>query len=147
MDKINTIYTSRNGKEAWDCFKKNRIDMIISDYQMPLLNGLEFLKLVKEKSPDIPFALLATHPNSVVYQEGIRSSVTEIIEKPISDTELETVLDKLLKLAENVKMLKTRTRKNVIEHDVFQSYLSNKQKICQGQSNIDNFKSKQKKSA
>ena len=45
------IHTALNGKEAVDCILKNDIDCVLMDINMPVLNGYEATKIIKEKKP------------------------------------------------------------------------------------------------
>lgn len=49
-----------NGKEALEYLKTNKVDFIISDINMPELDGIEFLKKVREIDPKIPPFLVVT---------------------------------------------------------------------------------------
>ena len=43
-----------NGSEGYQKFLDNEFDIIICDYKMPVLNGLEFIEKIREKNKDIP---------------------------------------------------------------------------------------------
>ena len=51
------IFTSLSGRNALNLLVKEPFDIIISDYQMPEMDGLEFLATVKEQAYDIPFII------------------------------------------------------------------------------------------
>jgi len=52
IDEEHEIYTAANGFDALKLMDKHEFSLILSDYRMPELNGVEFLKLAKEKSPE-----------------------------------------------------------------------------------------------
>ena len=51
------IDTATSATEALDCLKKGDYDAIISDYEMPEMNGLELLKVIRDEGNDIPFII------------------------------------------------------------------------------------------
>ncbi|MCG3218161.1 MAG: PAS domain S-box protein, partial [Candidatus Heimdallarchaeota archaeon] len=51
------IITAESAKEAFNIIDAEDIDVIVSDYQMPVVNGLEFLQLVRANNQDIPFII------------------------------------------------------------------------------------------
>jgi len=47
-----TIDEAEDGKAGWEAYQKNRYDLVITDINMPNLNGVEMLKLIKKSNPD-----------------------------------------------------------------------------------------------
>ncbi len=61
----NSIYEAVNGKQAIEIFEKEKIDIILMDIEMPIMNGLETTKYIRENYPNdnTPiFALTAHNP-------------------------------------------------------------------------------------
>jgi len=88
---INQIFESADGKEA-DSFIESdfmEIDIIISDWNMPNQNGLEFLKKLREVKPDIPFIRVTGRADENSIYEAMNLKVTSYIRKPFSLKELE----------------------------------------------------------
>jgi CheY-like chemotaxis protein len=52
-----TVYTATSGDMALEMLKERRYDAIISDYAMPGMNGIEFMKRVRVMGDDTPFAI------------------------------------------------------------------------------------------
>lgn len=46
---VNKVYTARNGRSALECIEQNEPDIMITDIQMPVMNGIELAKRVREE--------------------------------------------------------------------------------------------------
>lgn len=57
------------------------VDAIVSDYHMPRMDGIEFLKAVREDYPDLPFILFTGKGNESVIKAAIKAGVTDYVEK------------------------------------------------------------------
>ena len=51
------VYTATNGREALDIIEKVPLDLVILDIKMPEMDGIEALRQIKEKKPDLPVVL------------------------------------------------------------------------------------------
>jgi PAS domain S-box-containing protein len=67
--------------EALDRLDHNRFDCIVSDYDMPRRNGIEFLEAVREDYPDIPFILFTGKGSEEVASDAISAGVTDYLQK------------------------------------------------------------------
>ncbi len=75
-----------NGQEAIDFLKNSWVDIVITDYNMPVMNGLEFIKIIKkdEVSKDIPVIVISTEGNESKIQEFMDSGAAGYITKPFT---------------------------------------------------------------
>jgi YesN/AraC family two-component response regulator len=90
---FNNIVEAENGKIAYDIFKeKNEVDIIISDIDMPELNGIDLLKLVRMTDLHIPFILTNSEFNSELLLKAIEFNVSSFLLKPI---DLSKLLEKI----------------------------------------------------
>ncbi len=99
-----------NGKEAFEeCLKNNIYSLIISDYQMPEVDGLQFLQLVKgeEKLKKIPFILLTTIEDENVFFNSLQFGANEFLNKPFRAEELKLRAKNLILLYEYQKLIET----------------------------------------
>lgn len=115
-------YIAANGKEAYDLFLEHEddIDLIITDINMPILNGLDFIKKVKEINLNIPVIVTTAFSNKEYLLEAIDIGVDKYVLKPIDITKLlqamsqslvyhelkDLYTDKLTKLANRNKLKK-----------------------------------------
>lgn len=92
--KVSALHTAKNGKEALDIFNNEDIDIIITDIQMPVMDGMEFLEKVREIDLEIP-AIITTAFTEVEYlKRSIDLHVDKYITKPIDMMQLFRVLDR-----------------------------------------------------
>ena len=89
-----------NGAEALEFLKKNKVDLIISDIQMPVLTGLELLEAIRRDNiSEARFAILTGYDDFAYVQTAIRSSCMDYILKPVQKEDLLTLLRKVSKLS------------------------------------------------
>lgn len=117
------VFAINNAKSALDFLEKNEIDILITDISMPELNGVEFIKILKETHPEIKILVLSMY-------EGIVSHnlINGYIKKDILSDELllsvkeickgnkyfQTADEKVFDLEFNKKIV-TKREKEIIE--------------------------------
>jgi len=111
---VETASSAVNGVSTLDDFDP---DCIVSDYDMPAQNGIEFLETVRETHPDLPFILYTGKGSEEVASEAISAGVTEYMQKE-SGTDQYTVLAN--RIANSVEQYRAeqeaeRTRKRLTE--------------------------------
>jgi two-component system, chemotaxis family, chemotaxis protein CheY len=86
-----------NGVEAIAYVEKNPVDLIISDWDMPEMDGLEFLKSIRSK-PDlqnIPFVMMTADGKPAKDFAAKKEGVTEFLLKPVSNETLSGIIKKI----------------------------------------------------
>ncbi len=79
-------------EEAIEAVKQKVYDIVISDYKLPGMDGLEFLKRVKEKQPNAFEILITAYANCEILKEAKLMGVRDIIPKPFTSEDVETSL-------------------------------------------------------
>ena len=74
-----TYFIASNGEEALELFKINKIDLIISDIKMPKMDGLTFLKKLRELHNDIPFIFLTARQEANTIIDAIQFDISNYI--------------------------------------------------------------------
>lgn len=82
------VITASNGKEALAEYKKNKPDIIISDYRMPQMNGFELMLKIKSMNKDVKVILMSAIVDLDPFVMVKNSSAYDFIQKPIDLTEL-----------------------------------------------------------
>jgi DNA-binding NtrC family response regulator len=92
---------AESAEEGLDAIKKQQFDVIISDFRLPGINGLDFLKLAGVTHPNAVNILITAYRDEYMFSEAIRMGVTEFIEKPFSVKALVALLAVSLKRQTN----------------------------------------------
>jgi PAS domain S-box-containing protein len=75
------VLTAATVDDALACLETDGIDCIVSDYEMPERNGLEFLRAVREREPTVPFILFTGKGSEAIASEAISAGVTDYLQK------------------------------------------------------------------
>jgi len=76
--RVETVSTAQEGREVLD---ERDVDCVVSDFDMPGENGVEFLEAVREEYPDLPFVLFTGKGSEEVAGEAIRKGATDYLQK------------------------------------------------------------------
>jgi CheY-like chemotaxis protein len=71
-----------NGVEALSLFLKNSFDLVLTDLEMPIMDGWSLSHCIKERSPNTPVVLMTGSDRETVRKEVERGSVDSVIFKP-----------------------------------------------------------------
>lgn len=86
------FFEAKDAAEAFDIVKSEAVDIIILDYNMDLLDGLDFIKLVRtgddSPSPFVPIVMLTAYSERARVMAARDAGVTEFCRKPINAIEL-----------------------------------------------------------
>lgn len=102
---FNDIRTASNGEKACLLLKQEKIEMIISDWNMPHMSGLELLKQVRSdpKLLNIPFVMVTAEAEKDNIVEAIKAGVDQYVVKPFSADDLKKKMDLAYKKRQHAK--------------------------------------------
>ncbi|WP_431856524.1 response regulator [Azospirillum sp.] len=88
---IADIVLAEDGREALEAFdgQETLYDLVICDWKMPRVTGLEFLKQVRSVRPEMPFLMVTALATMIAVEEALAHDVTAYIAKPFSPEHLE----------------------------------------------------------
>ena len=84
LEKISeeiTVHTETDPRTAVDYLQAESVDCIVSDYQMPEMDGISFLQIVRKEYPNLPFILFTGTGSEKIASEAIKEGVTDYIQK------------------------------------------------------------------
>ncbi|WP_372366774.1 response regulator [Candidatus Uabimicrobium sp. HlEnr_7] len=95
-----TVNTASNGKEAVEKVGVLQPMIVIMDFDMPIMNGVEATKSICEKHPLIPIVMLTANRTPELLRNAQIAGATKLFHKPIKNEHLVTHIRKLIYCAE-----------------------------------------------
>lgn len=88
------IFTAFNGEDGLEKYYQRQPDIIITNYDMPLMDGLKMSKKVKKNNPDIPIILTTAITNKSTIIQAINNDIDGYLFKPLDFKQLEFLIKK-----------------------------------------------------
>ena len=76
--------SAKNGQEAVEMVDKEKYDIVLMDIKMPVMDGLEATKAIKEKQPDLPIVALTANAFDSDRQLAFEAGCVDFLSKPVS---------------------------------------------------------------
>jgi len=106
--KVKKLLVAENGVEALKLFKENKVHFIISDYQMPKMNGNILCKEIKAIDSSVPFVLLTAYNDTNLLVNAIDAGVDNFLQKPVESKKLFGIMDNInQKIVDRYKLEKS----------------------------------------
>jgi CheY-like chemotaxis protein len=85
-----------DSEEALSLFETNQYDLVIADFKLPRMDGLELAEIIKQNAPSVPVILLTAYAETVKAQMGGQvSNVDALLGKPVSLAELHEAMSRV----------------------------------------------------
>ncbi|CAM4066340.1 butyrate response regulator transcription factor BumR [Campylobacter hepaticus] len=104
-NRFSKVIGAQNGDEGFKKFKKFKPDLVIIDIAMPIMDGLDMAREIKEISNDVPIVVLSAYSEKERLLRSIDIGIDKYLIKPIDIEELFKVLDSLVDEKIEVNML------------------------------------------
>ncbi|MDE5832096.1 MAG: chemotaxis response regulator CheY [Desulfovibrio sp.] len=94
---LNNVVEADDGNSAWDALNREKIDFIVSDWNMPNMTGIELLRKVRasEQFADIPFLMVTAEAQQENIIEAVQAKVSNYIVKPFTAETMKQKIDKI----------------------------------------------------
>ncbi|QAU14155.1 PAS domain S-box protein [Halorubrum sp. BOL3-1] len=102
------VQTASSTSEGLDRLAEDEFDCVVSDYDMPEKNGVEFLKAMRESHPEVPFILFTGKGSEEVASKAISAGATDYLQKGPGTSQYEILVNRITNAVEQ-----RRTRKEV----------------------------------
>ena len=93
--KVGRVFCAQHGEEALEILAANKIDLLLTDIRMPVMDGISLVKKIRTIVPR-PRVILVTGFNESVLHDASKLGVDAIVEKPLDRDELLRVLQDCL---------------------------------------------------
>lgn len=95
-NNIEVINSAKNGQECLESFKKQLPDLILMDIGLPLINGLELVKLIKAESHETKIIMLTAHDDEKSVLSALNASADAYCTKDISLKQLIEIIPMIM---------------------------------------------------
>jgi two-component system chemotaxis response regulator CheY len=95
------VYEAGNGSEGLEVLRSSKVDLILSDINMPMMDGLEFLKQIKDQNlaQGVPVVMITTESSEEHVKQAIAAGARGYIRKPFTPEQVKERVLPLLKAA------------------------------------------------
>lgn len=93
---VDEIFEAGDGIEGLNVLGSKNVDLILSDINMPNMDGLEFIKQVRANGKSVPIVMITTEGGEDILKEAISSGASDSIKKPFTPDQLGQKLGGLL---------------------------------------------------
>ncbi|WP_042143917.1 response regulator [Paucisalibacillus sp. EB02] len=90
------VHTAQNGKEALEMVNKHKIDLMIIDYKLPIMDGIEVVKQLEKENKDINTIIMSGLAESFKDLTYELTSVKKVLSKPFDVLEVRDYVKQLL---------------------------------------------------
>lgn len=100
---IDRIAEAENGQVAWELFQENPYDIVLTDINMPKLNGIQLAELIKAKASKTHLVFLTGYDDFNYALSALKLGADDYLLKPFSKSDVEEMLKKLKQKLEKLK--------------------------------------------
>jgi two-component system chemotaxis response regulator CheY len=91
-----TFGEAANGKEALAKMKEERPRVVLSDWNMPEMTGIEFLTIVRAEKNTVPFGFITSESSTAIRELAMESGANFILAKPFTSDQVQSALTPIL---------------------------------------------------
>ena len=119
------VLTAENGEEALEIFRRENPPIVLTDIKMPVMDGIELLRKIKDENPDTEVIMITGHGDMDLAIKSLKYRAIDFVTKPVNDDILEIALgrahekismrQKLMEYTENLEALVQEKSAQLIE--------------------------------
>ncbi|PLY06739.1 MAG: DNA-binding response regulator [Arcobacter sp.] len=94
---FDNIYEANNGQEALKIYKDKKPDVLLVDITMPIINGIDLVKSIREIDNETPIIILSAHSHKEYLFGAIKLNLVDYLIKPINRIEFKEVIESSIK--------------------------------------------------
>lgn len=114
LDRIfKKIFVASDGEEGLEYFKNNEIDLVITDIEMPVMDGLKMSQSIKQVDQNCPIVVVSAYTDVEYFLDAIEFDVDFYVLKPVNTQKLLQTLLKACKHVVDLKLIEAYKRKEL----------------------------------
>ncbi|VBB08998.1 Hypothetical protein LUCI_4284 [Lucifera butyrica] len=89
------VWEAVNGQDGFEVYQKEKPHAVFMDIVMPVMDGLEALKKIKEQDPQAKVIMLSSTGTATKLTEAIKNGAVDFIQKPYDNEQIQRILTKI----------------------------------------------------
>lgn len=114
--KIANVFEVENPRAALDILKQHKIDLIVSDIEMPEMDGLTFVETLRKSNFQMPVIITSAYTNPEYFKKAIDLKIDKYITKPVKLTDLFEAIDNSYNKIKNEEL---KNKNEALEQKLF----------------------------
>jgi len=116
------VYTANDGKDGIEQFVKLKPDIVITDINMPQIDGMQMSKMIKNSFKHVPIVLLTQFDEIENLKKAIMLGIESFVSKPVKDKEIITLLESIALKLQN-KLDAEKLKEVELQQDKINAFL------------------------
>lgn len=108
--RVREIYVAENGEEGLRLFNEKKPDLVVTDIQMPIMDGLKMSEKIRAIDSEVPIVIITAFNDEEYLIKAVDLSVDKFLKKPIDNTMLLSTLTKVAKVVISQKKIEDKNR-------------------------------------
>jgi two-component system response regulator HydG len=98
------VESAHSGQSALELLKNHKFDLVLTDFKLPKMNGLELIEIIKKEKAQIPVILITNYADIRTAVQSIKLGAYEFVNKPVNPDELLKTIEKALEPSSKSKL-------------------------------------------
>jgi len=104
------VFQAQDGIKGIEMYELNKPDIVITDLNMPRMDGHEMIKALKSINNSIPIIITSAHSNTNTLLESIHLGIVDFVPKPVDFELIQNALLKAITMIETKKTIETKDK-------------------------------------
>ncbi len=90
---VGAVHSAKNGQEGLELYAAHSIDIVLTDIKMPVMNGLEMAKAIREENAEVPIVIISAYSEVEYLRQAFEVGISHYLNKPVDRFNLQRVLN------------------------------------------------------
>jgi len=104
------VMTETDPSDCIDRLESLEVDCVLSDYEMPEMDGVDFLREIREDYPQLPFILFTSKESEELVREALEEGATDYVSKSVSSVSYELLTNRIERAVEHYEAVSNGDR-------------------------------------
>ena len=109
-----TVHTASSASAGLGELEESDIDCVVSDFEMPGMNGLELFEAVRERRPGLPFILMTGKESEEIATRAIEAGVTDFLQKEVGTAQYTLLANRIKNAVERHRVARRRRATDLV---------------------------------